>query len=53
MSLQFCGQSLGPLLGPRLNDFMGGYGSVLAAIVMLTIAVALVIATGYARQTKP
>jgi MFS family permease len=44
MSLQFCGMSLGPLIGPRINGSLDGNGAVWLACAMLTIAVVLILA---------
>jgi MFS family permease len=45
MSLQFCGMAMGPLLGPRINHYLDGYGAAWAAIFMLTISALLMVAT--------
>jgi MFS family permease len=46
MSVQFAGLSLGPLLGPRLNVFANGFGSIWAGIVLMVVAVALISTAG-------
>jgi MFS family permease len=46
MSVQFAGLTLGPLLGPRLNAYANGFGSIWAGIVLMVVAVALISIAG-------
>jgi MFS family permease len=46
MSVQFLGLTIGPLLGPRLNGYANGMGSIWAGIVLMVVAVAFISAAG-------
>ena len=50
MSVQFCGLTLGRLVGPRLSNYANGFGSIWAGVVLMLVAVALISMAGSRMQ---